>query len=494
MVRDGRSYLNRIRDGRQVYIDGQLVDDVTGHHAFKRATASAAKLYDYQADPKNIESMTFATPTGANRVSLAWRLPRSLRELVDRRAALARWSVLTCGMVGRSPDHVASTLAGFRMGLSVYRANDPKRAAALESYFDYARDNDLFLSYVIINPQADKAKSAGKQADPYLVAAVSDEDSEGITIRGGKMLATSGVMADELLVSGFQALQAGDERYAFTAVVPLNAKGLKLMSRRSYESSATSVFDYPLSSNFDENDAVVYFDDVKIPWDRVFVVNDLKMAQAQWHETRAHVFQNYQCMIRLSVKLKFLLGLARKVAETNNIINYPQVRETLGLLAAKVNNIEALIVAMEATGEHYEGYFVPNRTILCTAQVIAQTTYPEVVEAIRTLSGGGLIMVPSSTADFDNPETAAMIGKTQSSPVASSKERVKLMKLTWDAVGSEFGSRHLQYEMFYSGASFVTRGNSFRYFDWQEVKGYVEDFMGTYDHPDASSLIRSAAE
>ena len=119
-------------------------------------------------------------------------------------------------------------------------------------------------------------------------------------------------MADELMVSGFQALQAGDERYAFTAVVPLNAKGLKLMSRRSYEAQATSVFDYPLSSNFDENDAVVYFDDVKIPWDHVFVVNDLKMAQNQWHETRAHVFQNYQCIVRLSVKLKFLLGLARE--------------------------------------------------------------------------------------------------------------------------------------------------------------------------------------
>lgn len=494
MVRDGRSYLNRIHDGRQVFIDGQLVDNVTTHHAFRRATATAAKLYDYQANPQNLEAMTFASPAGGKRVNRAWQLPRNLRELVERRAALTRWSMLTCGMVGRSPDHVASTLCGFRMGSSVYRANDPKRAAALESYFDYARDNDLYLSYVIINPQADKAKSAGKQADPYLVAAVCDEDSQGITIRGGKMLATSGVMADELLVSGFQALQAGDERYAFTAVVPLNAKGLKLMSRRSYEASATSVFDYPLSSNFDENDAVVYFDDVKIPWDRVFVVNDLKMAQAQWHETRAHVFQNYQCMIRLSVKLKFLLGLARKVAETNNIINYPQVRETLGLLAAKVDNIEALIVAMEATGEHYEGYFVPNRSTLCTAQVIAQTTYPEIVEAIRTLSGGGLIMVPSSTADFDNPETAAMIGKTQSSPVASSKERVKLMKLTWDAVGSEFGSRHLQYEMFYSGATFVTRGNSFRFFDWQEVKGYVETFMNSYDHPDAPALVRSAAE
>ncbi len=205
MVRDGQSYLNRIRDGRRILIDGEAVDDVTTHHAFRRATLNAAHFYDYQAEPQNRDAMTFVSPTNGGRVSRAWQLPRNLRELVERRVALTRWSMLTCGMVGRSPDHVASTLCGFRMGLNVYRANTPDRAAALESYFDYARDNDLYLSYVIINPQADKAKSAGKQADPYLVAAVCDEDSEGITIRGGKMLATSGVMADELLVSGFQA-------------------------------------------------------------------------------------------------------------------------------------------------------------------------------------------------------------------------------------------------------------------------------------------------
>ena len=315
-----------------------------------------------------------------------------------------------------------------------------------------------------------------------------DEDSEGITIRGAKMLATSGVMANELLVSGFQALQAGDEAYAFTAVTPLDAKGLSLMSRRSYEQNATSAFDYPLSSRFDENDAVVYFDDVKIPWDRVFVFQDLKMAQAQWHDTRAHVFQNYQCMVRLTVKLRFLLGLARKIAETNNIINYPQVRETLGLLAAKVSNIEALVVAMELKGESFKGYYVPDRSMLCTAQVIAQTTYPEMVEAIRSLSGGGMIMVPSSYADFATPKTNAIIHKTQRSPIVNSEQRVKLMKLAWDAVGSEFGSRHLQYEMFYSGAPLVTRGNSFRFFDWDTPKGAVEQFMGSYGLPTGRSF------
>ena len=188
-----------------------------------------------------------------------------------------------------------------------------------------------------------------------------------------------------------------------------------------------------------------------------------------------------------------MLGLARKIAETNNIINYPQVRETLGLLAAKVNNIEALVVAMETAGESFEGYYVPNRSMLCTAQVIAQTTYPEVVEGIRTLAGGGLIMLPASHADFESPITNAIIRKTQRSPIADSVERVKLMKLAWDAVGSEFGSRHLQYEMFYSGASFVTRGNAFRFFDWPAVKGFVEEFMTTYDLPTAQKL-KSAAE
>jgi 4-hydroxyphenylacetate 3-monooxygenase len=494
MAKDGKAYLSSLHDNRTIYIDGRKVADVTTDGHFRGAIASAASLYDYQAKPENLEQMTFKSPSNGERVNLAWQLPKTFGELVKRRQAIETWSTLSCGMIGRSPDHVASTLAGFRMGLAAFRSYDPARAAALESYFQYARDNDLFLSYVIINPQSDKAKSAGGQPDPNLVASVVDEDREGITIRGAKMLATSGIMANELLVSGFQALQAGDEAYAFTAVVPLGAKGLSLLSRRSYEQSATSTFDYPLSSRFDENDAVVYFDDVKIPWDRVFVFKDLKMAQAQWHDTRAHVFQNYQCIVRLMVKLRFLLGLARKIAETNNIINYPQVRETLGLLAAKVSNIEALVIAMELKGETFNEYYVPDRSLLCTAQVMAQITYPEVVESIRSLSGGGMIMVPSSYADFATSETNAIIHKTQRSPITTSEQRVKLMKLAWDAVGSEFGSRHLQYEMFYSGAPLVTRGNSFRFFDWDTPKRAVEQFMNSYGLPGTKPNVSEAAE
>lgn len=492
MVKDGRRHLASLRDDRTIYIDGRRVADVTTDPAFANAVATSGRFYDYQAAPENLEAMTFVSPRTGDRVSRCWQLPRNHRELVERREALVRWAALTCGMIGRSPDHVASTICGFRMGLPVFRDYDPARAAAVESYYEHCRDNDLYLSYVIINPQSDKAKSAGGQPDAHLVAAVVDEDAGGITIRGAKMLATSGIMANEILISGFQNLQAGDQAYAFTAAVPIATRGLTLMSRRSYEQAATSEFDYPLSSRFDENDAVVHFDDVRIPWDRVFVHKDLRMAQAQWHDTRTHVFQNYQCIVRLMVKLRFLLGLARKICEVNNIVNYPQVRETMGLVAAKVSNIEALVIAMEATGEHHGGYYVPNRSMLCTAQVIAQTTYPEIVEAIRTLSGGGMIMVPSSYADFETPETRRIIEKTQRSVVTDSEGRVKLMKLAWDAVGSEFGSRHLQYEMFYSGPTFVTRGNAFRFYDWDGVKGFVEDFMATYGLPGAD--LPAAAE
>lgn len=480
MVRTGADYIASLRDGRAVYYDGARIDDVTAHPAFRNAVGSVAGLYDMQAAPANLERQTFISPTSGARVGRMWQLPRSYGELVERREALTAVAEATCGMIGRSPDHVASVLGGMVMGIEVFEAYDPERARALLDYYAYARDRDLYLSYVIINPQADRSKTASAQPDRDLVAHIRDEDGEGITIQGAKMLGTGTILSDEIMVAGFQVYQEGDERYAFTAMVPAAAEGVKILSRKSYEAAADSIFDHPLASRFDENDAVVYFDAVKIPWERVFMLRDIPMAHAQWHETRAHVFQNYQCQIRFMVKLRFLLGLARRIAEANGIIAYPQVRETLGHLAAQVGMIEGLVKGMEAGGEAYHGYFVPDRRLLCSAQVLSQQLYPDVVMAIRKLAGGGVIMLPSSHRDFANPEIADLIGRTQKSPVLEPVERVKLFKLAWDALGSEFGSRHLQYEMFYSGPTVVTCGHAFRNYDWDNVTGMVDGFMAGY--------------
>lgn len=478
-MKTAAQHVASLRDGREVYFDGERVADVTEHPAFRNAVRSVAGLYD--ENNLRPEKQTFKSPTSGERVSRFWELPRSFKDLVGRRDASIGWAERTLGMMGRSPDHVGSSLAGMMMGIDVFRDHDKRRADALADYFSHARDKDHYLSYVIINPQADRSRSASQQADEFVTAGICDEDSQGITIKGAKMLGTGSVMSNEIMVSGFQQLQPGEDKYAFMACIPVNSRGLKLYSRRSYEAAAVSVFDNPLSSQFDENDAVVYFDEVKIPWDRVFFYKDISMGQAQWHKTCAHVLQNHQCQARYVVKLRFLVGIARRIAEINGIVDFPQVRETLGLIAAKATSIESMLHGMEAAGEQHNGYFAPNRVMLSASQVLSQEIYPEILNLIRQLSGGGMIMSPSSERDFANPEIARAISLTQRSPAVSSYERVKFFKLAWDAVGSEFGSRHLQYEMFYSGPNFVTRGHVWRYFDWEGSQRLIQDFMSGYD-------------
>ncbi|CEJ11405.1 Anthranilate 3-monooxygenase oxygenase component [bacterium YEK0313] len=466
MLKTGKDHIASLRDGREVYIDGRKVADVTTHPAYRNAVRSTGRLFDFHSAPENRELMTFVAPDSGAVANRIWQLPDSYAELVERRKALEAWTELHGGFMGRAPDHVASCIAGMYMGLEVFEAYDIKRARALADYYAYARDNDLYLTYVIINPQADRSKSAAQQKSEFLAAGVVDRDRDGITVRGAKMLATGGIMANEVLVTVIQPLQPGEEKYAYSFAIPMNSKGLKILSRKSYEAAAGSVFDNPLSSRFDENDAVLYFDDVKVPWDRVFVVDNVEMCQKQFHATPAHVYQNYQAMIRLSVKLRFLIGLARRIVDINGIVGFPQVRETLGQLAAEVGMVDALVACMEVKGAQRGRYFVPHTHTLYAAQTLTQQLYPKVMTTLRELAGGGMIMLPSSVEDFRNPELASLIEKTQQSPAASAVDKVKFYKLAWDAVGSEFASRHTQYEMFYAGATFVTKGHSFRSYDW----------------------------
>lgn len=489
MLKTGAQHIRSLQDGRQIYLNGGLVEDATTHPAFRNAIASVGKLYDFQSRPANRELMTYRTGDGDNRANRIWQLPESYADLIERRTALEAWTELHGGFLGRAPDHVASCIAGMYMGLEVFEAHDKKRAAALADYYRHARDHELYLTYVIINPQADRSKAAHEQADEFLTAGVVDEDSAGLTIRGAKMLATGGVMANEVFVTCIQPLQPGDEKYAVSFTVPMNAPGLKILSRKSYEQHAPNIYDNPLAHRFDENDAVLYFDDVKVPWERVFINQDTKMCMQQFHATPAHVYQNYQAQIRLMVKMRFLLGIAKRITDTNGITNFPQVRETLGNLAAEAVIVDSLVHAMEAKGEQRGKYFLPDRHTLYAAQVITQQLYPRMMTTLRDLAGGGMIMLPSSVADFANIEMRAMINKTQKSPASDSEARVKFFKLAWDAVGSEFASRHTQYEMFYAGATFVTKGHSFRTFDWDRCAGMVDQMLDSYSLEDELNRI-----
>ncbi|WP_397475191.1 4-hydroxyphenylacetate 3-hydroxylase family protein [Pusillimonas sp.] len=483
MLQNGEGYLASLDDGRCIYLDGQRIDNAAEHPAFKNAAMTVAGLYDMQS--QNQELMTFASPVSDKRVALHWKMPTSNDDLVQRRAAMTAWSRYTCGFFGRSPDHIPSALCGMLMAADRFREHDPKRADALKQYMEYARERNLYLTYSIVNPQSNQSKSPSEQGgDSYPACRVVDEDSEGITVDGAKMLATGAVLAHEVFTANIQPLKPGDEQYAVSFAMPLNAPGIKIMSRKSYEQHAQSEFDNPLSSKFDENDAVIYFDHVKVPWDRVFVYKDVAMAGAQFRDTWAAPMQNHHSQIRLMVKLQFLLGIARKVAETNGVLEFPQVREQLGRMAAYASMVECFTHSMEVTGEKVGSYYAPNRHQMFAATCVTQELYPQFISLIRELSGGGMIMLPSSAMDFENEEVRGYIGKTQRSPVTDSYGRIKMMKLAWDAVGSEFASRHVQYEMFYAGAQVFQRGNMFRTYDWNSATGMVDGLMSQYDLPE----------
>jgi 4-hydroxyphenylacetate 3-monooxygenase len=482
MPRNGKAYLDDIKSSpRDVRLLGATIADPAGHPAFRNTFKAYAGLYDFQCEPQNLDLMTYETPDTGKRVNRAWSMPRSYEELVERRKAIEAWCELHYGYLGRSPDHVASSMAGLNMGIQVFRDYDARRAGALEDYYRYARDRDLFIAYTIINPQADKSKQAHEQADEYLALRVMDQDSEGIIVKGAKMLGTGCVMADEVWISCIQPLVEGDEPYAMSCCVPMNTKGLRILSRKSYEQNAHSRFDNPLSSQFDENDAVLYFDEVEIPWERVFVLGDRAMCQKQFFDTPCYAYQEYQAVIRFMVKLRFLIGVAKRTTEVSGTIKFPAVAETLGQISSEAASMEAFVNATEVLGTHTKyGYYVPDLNMISSAQVLAQQLYPRLITELRNLAGGGMIMLPSGVEDFLDEDQADWIYKTQKSPAVAPYDRVKFFKMAWDAIGSEFASRHTQYEMFYAGPTFVLRGHAFHSYDWARATGAVDRLLSSY--------------
>jgi 4-hydroxyphenylacetate 3-monooxygenase len=481
MSKTGSDYIESLRDGRAVYIDGKRLDNHVDHPAFHNAVRTVAKLYDFQAE--NQELMTFKSPGNGRQVNRAWQLPTTPEILAQRAEAHLAWARQTGGWLGRSPDHVPAALVGMMAGIDVFENYDTKRADALKGYYEWARDNDIAMTYTIVNPQGDRSKDVGAQGNKYHSLCVVDEDAQGITVRGAKMLGTSAVLAQECLVGVQNPLKPEDQDYALSFAIPMGAKGVKTLSRRSYEQAASSEFDYPLATRFDENDALIYFDDVKVSWDRVFVYKRPEMCGAIFHKTAAESLMNLQSQARFAVKLQFLLGVARRLTETTGVINFPPIQDTLGRLAAQATAVEGTFRSLAADPVQRGNCWVPRSSRVYSATSIGQELYPQFVNDIRGLAGGGVIMLPSSVEDFANPEMVSMIEATQRSAAVSPVGRVKLMKLAWDALGSEFGSRHTQYEMFYSGPPFVQHMRCFGNYDWNASTEMVDGILNSYDLP-----------
>ena len=482
MIRSGDDYMRGLRDGRTVLFNGERVADVPAHPAFAAGVRTVARLYDLAHDPANRELMTYGSPRDGRPINKSWLVPRTREDLAARRRAIKYWADASYGFLGRSPDHVASFFAGFAGSPGFYARGGQQFADNLLRFAAKAADEDLYISYVIVHPTIDRAKPAHQQAEPYLYAGVVAERDNGIVIRGAQMLGTGSVMSDYVLVTVILPLRAGDEDYAISCVVPTGAPGLKLYPRRPYALGPTSVFDYPLSSRLDETDSLVVFDDVFVPWEDVFIYKNIELTAGQFSITSAHVLGNTQSHIRSWAKLQFLVGLVKRCMDLSGRSAISEAIAQLGDLATRVSLVEGMILAAEAAAEPDPfGVMRPKDSLLYASQVFQQAMYPVLLNQIRGLMGGSLIQLPATVAELRVSHSAADIERYVRWPGAKAGERVKLLKLLWDAVGSEFGSRHLQYEMFYAGEPGSIQGREFRTFDWAAAESLVDRCLASYD-------------
>ncbi len=481
MLKSGTEHLESLRDGRRVFIGGELVEDVTTHEAFRNAAGTFATIYDRKMAPENRDVMSFEED--GERYSSWFLMPKTRDDLLKRMETHRRIAEWSHGLMGRSPDHVSSFVTGLAMKPAMFDEIRPGFGDNIVNYYKYMRANDIFATYTVLPPQgARKPELYEREGMTVPTLRVTDEDDKGVTLNGMKMLGTSAIFCNETWVGNLLPLAPDQTKESITCAVPLNASGLSMWSRKPFERYAVSEFDSPLTWRFDESDAMVIFEDVKVPWEKVFVHDNAEMSRAIYVNSPSHSMGNHQSNIRFLEKLKLIAGIAHKAVELNGVGHIPAVQGVLGQIGAWQAGLEAMIHGqVQNMEEVVPGYVNINRRYMYAALHWCTTHYSQICDTVRELLGGGPFQMPADISVIDDPEMRKTFEKFWSVPGQSAINRMKLLKLAWDLLGSEFAGRHMQYEKFYAGPGFVVANYSYLNAPWDEFDAIVDGIMDGYD-------------
>jgi 4-hydroxyphenylacetate 3-monooxygenase len=481
MLRTGAEHLETLRDGRKIYIGNELITDVTTHPAFKNTAKTVAMLYDIKADQANRDITAFEED--GELFSMHFLKPKTRDDLAKRTKMHKFWGDASYGLFGRSGDHVAGWITALAMQPEVMPK--PEFSRNIVDYYNKIKHEDTFVVYAVLPPQA--ARDPEFYARENIAAPtlrVTGEDDNGVTLNGMKMLATSAVFANEIWVGNVLPLAPTQVKESITCAVPVATPGLTLWSRKSFEREAQSTFDNPLSSRFDETDSMVLFDNVKVPWEKIFVHDDVAASREIYHKSAAHRLGNHQSNVRFLCKLQLLLGIASKVTISNNAREIPAVREVLGRLAAMegilAGNIAGQAMDYDDLGNGYVSF---NRRYMYAGLQWCTDNYNEITAIVRELCGGGVFQMPADASVMEDTALRNTFEQYWRNPKESAIDRMKLFKLAWDLLGSEFGGRHMQYEKFYAGPPFLVRNYNYTWAAWGTYDAIVDDLMAQYDIP-----------
>lgn len=483
----GNDYLDSLRDGRNVYVGGERIADVASHRAFRNAARSIASLYD-ALHGEHRERLT--APDRHGQITHRFFKPsESPDDLLAAQDAIELWSRMTYGFMGRTPDYKAAFMSGLEAGADYY--GDFRQNAA--GWYKRFAGSGLYLNHAIINPPLDRGKAIHDMRDVFV--RVVGETDRGIVVSGVKMLATAGALTNATFVAPVASalLEPGKaDDFAIVFFARMDNPGLSLMCRPSYEAAATSPFDAPLSSRFDENDSVLIFDRALIPWEDVLVYRDVKRATGFYAASGFANLYNFQSGIRLAVKLELMIGLLSLGTQANGTQSFRGIQAALGELISLQHLLKTITAAMARDPERTpSGVVVPKLQYASALRIQVPQIWKRVRELMETALGGSPLVTVSGAADLLDPRVKSLIDAYYRGAALEPQQRIKLFKLIWDATGSEFGSRHSVYETHYSGNFDQIRLDSLT---WATRSGqlagceaFARQCMGDYD---ASGWLR----
>ena len=493
-ARNGSQFLEGLkRNPPNIYIDGERVEDPTTHPATANVARSIAELYDLQLRPDLVDVMTYESPTTGERVGLSF-LETTTREDLTRRAVMHKaWADHSLGFIGRSPDYLNVNLMAAARAASYFERADPRFGENIRRYYEHVRENDLCLTHALTNPQVNRSARADHLPDPYIALGVVRETDEGLIVRGARMLATLPI-ADEILIFPSTVLKEEPEmtRYALAFALPCSTPGLSFIGREPLD-QGRSREDHPLGSRFDEMDALVVFDDVLVPWERVFLHGDVALANRAYPATGA-VYQMAHQVINVKIaKAEAFLGVAKKVVDAIGSDQFQHVQQKMAELIIVLEVLKALRTQAEetATVDRW-GTMTPGKDALNVARNYFPQVYPRMVEVLQLLAASGLIMIPTE-ADQGGPMADAIDRFLQASN-ATAQERIQLFRLAWDMTISSFGGRQNLYEKFFFGDPVRTQGALYQGYDVGPVVERVDAFLRRAAEPREELMAAGAAD
>src|SRR5256884_4555796 len=406
-ARTGKEYLAGLREQRrEIYLGGQRVEDVTAFPGLANGARSVAALYDMQHDPALRDEMTYTSPTTGQRVGLSFITPKTTDDLARRRVMMSHWAHTSFGMMGRTPDFLTTSLMAMAGAGDYFAQNRPEFRQNIIDYYEYVREQDLVLTHTLVNLQRNRAAPGTLLDDRTEVAlSVVRESDEGIVVRGPRVLATLGPLADEIAVypaRNHQLPPDAQGRYSFAFAIPCNTPGLKFLCRESLD-LGRSHFDHPLGSRFEEMDAIVFFDDVLVPWERVFLLGDVELCNNWGTATNRNLHTGQQVVTKQVVKAEFMLGLANLMVQTLGSGQLPHVQQMIAEIIENLEVTKACLRAAEADAKLDQwGVMCPAQFPLMIARGLFIRTYPRMAEILHLLGSSSLMALPTE-ADLNGP-------------------------------------------------------------------------------------------